>query len=218
MASDFRWRCVVLLLCTYMLCILATDSQIKAKKKKDIRDYNDADMARLLEQWEEDDDIEEGDLPEHKRSPPPIDFSKLDPSKPQELLKMSKKGKTLMVFATVSGEPTEKETEELTGLWQGSLFNANYDIQRFVVGSNRVIFMLRDGSYAWEVKDFLISQERCADVTVEGQVFPGKAGKKDDSKDKQPNEVNTKKKGKKKSESKKPDLEGNSAGHLKQEL
>ncbi|XP_010773941.1 LDLR chaperone MESD-like [Notothenia coriiceps] len=78
--------------------------------------------------------------------------------------------------------------------------------------------MLRDGSYAWEVKDFLISQERCADVTVEGQVFPGKAGKKDDSKDKQPNEVNTKKKGKKKSESKKPDLEGNSAGHLKQEL
>lgn len=209
---------MVLLLCTYMLCILATDSKIKAKKKKDIRDYNDADMARLLEQWEEDDDIEEGDLPEHKRSPPPIDFSKMDPSKPQELLKMSKKGKTLMVFATVSGEPTEKETEELTGLWQGSLFNANYDIQRFVVGSNRVIFMLRDGSYAWEVKDFLISQERCADVTVEGQVFPGKAGKKDDSKDKQPNEVNTKKKGKKKSESKKPDLEGNSAGHLKQEL
>ncbi|KAF3833364.1 hypothetical protein F7725_027029 [Dissostichus mawsoni] len=218
MASDFRWRCVVLLLCTYMLCILATDSKIKAKKKKDIRDYNDADMARLLEQWEEDDDIEEGDLPEHKRSPPPIDFSKMDPSKPQELLKMSKKGKTLMVFATVSGEPTEKETEELTGLWQGSLFNANYDIQRFVVGSNRVIFMLRDGSYAWEVKDFLISQERCAEVTVEGQVFPGKDGKKDDSKDKQPNEVNTKKKGKKKSESKKPDLEGNSAGHLKQEL
>ncbi|XP_010791382.1 LDLR chaperone MESD-like [Notothenia coriiceps] len=133
MASDFRWRCVVLLLCTYMLRILATDSQIKAKKKKDIRDYNDADMARLLEQWEEDDDIEEGDLPEHKRSPPPIDFSKMDPSKPQELLKMSKKGKTLMVFATVSGEPTEKETEELTGLWQGSLFNANYDIQRYLL-------------------------------------------------------------------------------------
>ncbi|KAK5874596.1 hypothetical protein PBY51_019532 [Eleginops maclovinus] len=218
MASDFRWRCVVLLLCTYFLCLLATDSKIKAKKKKDIRDYNDADMARLLEQWEEDDDIEEGDLPEHKRSPPPIDFAKVDPSKPEELLKMSKKGKTLMVFATVSGDPTEKETEELTGLWQGSLFNANYDIQRFVVGSNRVIFMLRDGSYAWEVKDFLISQERCADVTVEGQVFPGKAGKKDDSKDKQPNEVNTKKKGKKKTESKKPDLEGNNAGHLKQEL
>lgn len=79
---------------------------------------------------QEDDDIEDGDLPEHKRSPPPIDFSKVDPSKPEELLKMSKKGRTLMVFATVSGDPTEKETEEITGLWQGSLFNANFDVQR----------------------------------------------------------------------------------------
>lgn len=79
---------------------------------------------------QKDDDIEEGDLPEHKRSPPPIDFSKVDASKPEELLKMSKKGRTLMVFATVSGDPTEKETEEITGLWQGSLFNANFDIQR----------------------------------------------------------------------------------------
>ncbi|XP_068457663.1 LRP chaperone MESD [Clinocottus analis] len=220
MASDFRWRCVAvaLLLCTYILSISATDNKEKTKKKKDIRDYNDADMARLLEQWEEDDDIEEGDLPEHKRASPPIDFAKVDPSKPEELLKMSKKGKTLMVFATVSGDPTEKETEEITGLWQGSLFNANFDIQRFVVGSNRAIFMLRDGSVAWEVKDFLVTQERCSDVTVEGQVFPGKAAKKHDGKHKQQNEVDSKKKSKKKTETKKPDLEGNRAGHLKQEL
>jgi hypothetical protein len=54
----------------------------------------------------------------------------VDASKPEELLKMSKKGKTLMVFATVEGEPTEKETEEVTSLWQSSLFNANFDIQR----------------------------------------------------------------------------------------
>lgn len=87
----------------------------------------------LLLALQEDDDIEEGDLPEHKRSPPPIDFAKVDPSKPEELLKMSKKGRTLMVFATVSGDPTEKETEEITGLWQGSLFNANFDIQRYTL-------------------------------------------------------------------------------------
>uniref|UniRef100_A0A8C6X467 LRP chaperone MESD n=1 Tax=Naja naja TaxID=35670 RepID=A0A8C6X467_NAJNA len=125
---------------------------------------------------EEDDDIEEGDLPEHKRQSAPIDFSKIDPGKPESLLKMTKKGKTLMMFVTVSGEPTEKETEEITNLWQGSLFNANYDVQRFIVGSNRAIFMLRDGSYAWEVKDFLVNQERCEDVTLEGQVYPGKGG------------------------------------------
>ncbi|XP_067105280.1 LRP chaperone MESD [Osmerus mordax] len=218
MASDFRWRCTVLLLSVCLISILAADSKNnKPKKKKDIRDYNDADMARLLEEWEKDDDIEEGDLPEHKRSSPPIDFNKVDPSKPEELLKMSKKGKTLMVFATVSGDPTEKETEEITSLWQGSLFNANFDIQRFVVGSNRAIFMLRDGSFAWEVKDFLISQDRCADVTVEGQVFPGKAAKKEDGKAKVQNEVNVKKNKKnKKNEGAKPDLEGNRSN--KQEL
>lgn len=55
----------------------------------------------------------------------------MDPSKPQDLLKMSKKGKTVMVFASVSGNPTEKETEEVTSLWQSSLFNANFDVQRY---------------------------------------------------------------------------------------
>ncbi|KAM9461560.1 LRP chaperone MESD [Clarias gariepinus] len=191
MASSIGWRCVpVLLFVVFILSVECSDN--KPKKKKDIRDYNDADMARLLEQWEKDDDIEEGDLPEHRRPPPPIDFSKVDPSKPEELLKMSKKGKTVMVFATVSGNPTEKETEEITSLWQGSLFNANFDIQRFVVGSNRVIFMLRDGSYAWEIKDFLTLQERCEDVTVEGQVFPGKAANKANKKE--ANETKKKKK------------------------
>ncbi|TRY90283.1 hypothetical protein DNTS_025664 [Danionella cerebrum] len=206
MASSGSFRSASIFL-FFVLFITVQCADNKPKKKKDIRDYNDADMARLLEEWEKDDDIEEGDLPEHKRSPPPIDFSKIDPSKPEELLKMSKKGKTLMVFASVSGDPSEKETEEITSLWQGSLFNANYDIQRFVVGSNRVIFMLRDGSYAWEVKDFLVSQERCEDVTVEGQVFPGKAAKKD-AKGNEDNQ--TKKKGDKKA--------ANRANKSKQEL
>lgn len=47
---------------------------------------------------------------------------------------------------------------------------------RFIVGSDRAIFMLRDGSYAWEIKDFLVSQDRCAEVTLEGQMYPGKGG------------------------------------------
>nr|XP_033788653.1 LRP chaperone MESD isoform X2 [Geotrypetes seraphini] len=158
-----------------------------------------------------DDDIEEGDLPEHKRPSVPIDFSKLDPSNPENLLKMTKKGKTLMIFATVSGNPTEKESEEITSLWQGSLFNANYDVQRFIVGSDRAIFMLRDGSYAWEIKDFLVQQDRCADVTVEGQVFPGKGT---DARDKQSENKNKSKAGKKKKEVKK----SNQASNLKEDL
>jgi len=47
-------------------------------------------------------------------------------------------------------------------------------IDRYVVGSNRVLLMLKDGSQAWEVKDFLVQQDRCEVVTIEGKDYPGK--------------------------------------------
>jgi hypothetical protein len=31
------------------------------------------------------------------------------------------------------GDPEEKETEDITRLWQSSLFNANYEMQRYCV-------------------------------------------------------------------------------------
>lgn len=92
---------------------------------------------------------------------------------------------------------------------------------RFVVGSNRAIFMLRDGGYAWEIKDFLVNQERCADVTVEGQVFPGKgAEKKGKQGEKNQNQINPDKKKKKKEESKesKSNKESNKDNKNKVEL
>ncbi|KAI0209939.1 LRP chaperone MESD [Lamellibrachia satsuma] len=151
-------------------------------KKKDIRDYSEADLEKLLEQWEEQDEpLEEDELPEWKRTPPQIDLSKLDANKPEEMLRMTKKGKTLMMFATVSGNPTEKETEQITQLWQSSLFNANVELQRYVVGANRVLFMLKDGAKAWEIKDFLVQQDRCELVTIESQDYPGKGGQSKDA-------------------------------------
>lgn len=86
---------------------------------------------------------------------------------------------------------------------------------RFVVGSNRVIFMLRDGGYAWEVKDFLVAQDRCADVTVEGQVYPGKAAKKED-KAKASNDI--KPKSKSKNKEKMGTKESNKANKQREEL
>lgn len=52
MSPVHRWTVLLLVLCALFLTLLAADSKQKPKKKKDIRDYNDADMARLLEQWE----------------------------------------------------------------------------------------------------------------------------------------------------------------------
>lgn len=44
-----------------------------------------------------------------------------------------------------------------------------------MVDDNRAIFMYKDGSQAWDAKDFLIQQEDCVDVTIESQVFKGPA-------------------------------------------
>ena len=42
-----------------------------------------------------------------------------------------------------------------------------------MVDDNRAIFMFRDGSQAWDAKNFLIEQERCLSVTIENKVYPG---------------------------------------------
>ena len=42
------------------------------------------------------------------------------------------------------------------------------------MGDNRVLFMLKDGSKAWEIKDFLVTQDRCEVVTIEGKDYYGK--------------------------------------------
>ena len=111
-----------------------------------------------------------------------------------------------------AGNPTEAETQEISHIWQSSLFNAQYETQRsveilfgcfvqtfflcvctilacfmtfgkvqvrldccrYVVGDNRVLFMLKDGSKAWEIKDYLTTQDQCEMVTIEGRDYFGK--------------------------------------------
>lgn len=81
---------------------------------------------------QEDEEKDPDDLMEHERPAPKIDFSKMDPSNPESILQMSKKGKTLMMFVTVSEDPTKEEAETITQRWQDQLFNANYQIQRYL--------------------------------------------------------------------------------------
>ena len=54
--------------------------------------------------------------------------------------------------------------------------SADMFVFRYVVGANRVLFMLKDGAKAWEIKDFLVQQDRCELVTIESQDYPGKGG------------------------------------------
>lgn len=143
--------------------------------KKDIRDYSDADMERLLDQWEEDEEpLEADELPEHLRLSPPIDFSKVDPNDPEGLLQLTKKGKTLMTFVNVAGNPKREDTEQLTKLWQTSLWNNHIQAERYLVDDNRAIFLFKDGSHAWVAKDYLVDQPLCESVTIESKVYKGK--------------------------------------------
>lgn len=44
-----------------------------------------------------------------------------------------------------------------------------------MIDDNRAIFMFKDGSQAWEAKDYIIQQERCESVSLENKVYPGKS-------------------------------------------
>uniref|UniRef100_A0A6M2DVD8 Putative chaperone for wingless signaling and trafficking of ldl receptor n=1 Tax=Xenopsylla cheopis TaxID=163159 RepID=A0A6M2DVD8_XENCH len=178
--------CRLLIICGILLLSGVSSKKFKENEKpkwaqKDIRDFSDADMERLLDQWEEDEEpLEDDELPEHLRPQATIDMKNIDMTNPENLLKATKKGKTLMAFVQVNGNPTKDEAETLTKLWQGSLWNSHIQAERYMVSDDRAIFMFKDGSQAWAAKDFLIDQERCADVTIENKVYPGKYSSKDE--------------------------------------
>ncbi|XP_033153550.1 LDLR chaperone boca [Drosophila mauritiana] len=174
-----------------VLLLLALAPVVLAKKfkeeekpawaKKDIRDYSEADLERLLDQWEEDEEpLEDDELPEHLRPQPKLDLSNLDSKSPEDLLKVSKKGRTLMTFVSVTGNPTREESDTITKLWQTSLWNNHIQAERYMVDDNRAIFLFKDGTQAWDAKDFLIEQERCKGVTIENKEYPGVNAKKDE--------------------------------------
>jgi len=103
---------------------------------------------------------------------------------PEHVMKISKKGQTLMMFATVSGSPTRKETEQITQIWWAGLKNALYDVNRHVINDDRILLVLTDGSQAYEIKDFLIKQERCKEVTIDNRVYHGKGATEEDKRKK----------------------------------
>ncbi|XP_025830194.1 LDLR chaperone boca isoform X2 [Agrilus planipennis] len=168
---------LILCICTLTVCKKFKEDEKPEWAKKDVRDFTDADLEHLLDQWEEDEEpLPEDELPEYLKPQQPIDFNKIGSSDPEKLLQLAKKGRTLMTFVSVSGNPKREETEELTKLWQTSLWNNHIQAERYLVDDNRAIFMYKDGSQAWTAKDYLIEQEKCESVTIESKVYPGKYG------------------------------------------
>lgn len=57
-----------------------------------------------------------------------------DPTKikddPTAFLKLSKKGKVLMMFVGMADNPTKSNTEKISARWQTSLHNAHLQVER----------------------------------------------------------------------------------------
>ena len=47
-------------------------------------------------------------------------------------------------------------------------------LSRHVIDDNRILLVLTDGSDAFAVKDFLVQQERCKEVTIDNRPYYGK--------------------------------------------
>ena len=63
---------------------------------------------------------------------------------------------------------------QVSGIWQSSLQNNQIQVQRYMVGTDRVLLQIDDGSKAWEIKDYLITLDTVAKVEIENQAFEGK--------------------------------------------
>merc|ERR1711992_466667 len=104
--KDMKTFLYQVLLCS--LVLISNGKKAKEKPewaKKDIKDFSDANLERLLDQWDEDEEpIPPDELPEgHPDRPvPPVDFSKLDMSNQEQVMAASKKGRTIMLFAKIN--------------------------------------------------------------------------------------------------------------------
>ncbi|CAH2096250.1 unnamed protein product [Euphydryas editha] len=166
---------IILLCICNCFCKKYKDEEKPAWAKKDIRDFSDADLERLYDQWEEDDEpLPEDEQPEYKRKPPSIDLNNLDMSNPEAVLQATKKGQTLMMFVTVANKPSRARTEELTKIWQSGLWSNHIQAERYLIDDDRAIFMFKDGSQAWTAKEYLLEQDELKDVQLESQTYPGK--------------------------------------------
>lgn len=143
---------------------------------KDPLYITDMDLENLYDQWEEADDekLPSDELPPHKRPPPAVSHSSMQDElfkDPEKLMQMSKKGKTQMAFVGVDGNPSQERTEELTQRWQVGLNNNHIKVERFVVSSDRAVFVFADGSQAFEAKDFLLEQTELKEYSIDGRNY-----------------------------------------------
>uniref|UniRef100_A0A158PBJ5 Thioredoxin-like_fold domain-containing protein n=1 Tax=Angiostrongylus cantonensis TaxID=6313 RepID=A0A158PBJ5_ANGCA len=140
-------------------------------------------LERLYMEWErndklgddDDDDDDDDEMAPHRRRSTPIDLREHQGKTAEDLLKITKKGETLLMFVSIRdpSSPAKKcrlFTEKYTDLWRSMLRNNHVTV---LIDDDRAIFMFRDGSQAFEAKDFLLKQAQVTEILLEGQQYVG---------------------------------------------
>ena len=65
--------------------------------------------------------------------------------------------------------PSKNWTDTVYGVVRDRLSLVSY-----VVDDSRALFLLQDGSEAFEVKDLLVQEDRCQEVTIDNRPYYGK--------------------------------------------
>ncbi|XP_065831884.1 LDLR chaperone boca-like [Oscarella lobularis] len=156
-----------------VLISLLSVAKEKSQTKKILTDYTDEEIDQLFDKWEENEDEKDPDDYAHLKPPkqPNVQFDLSKPiSNVDDMLKQSKKGRRHHVIARAG---------------QSSLFNANIHTQCYMLDDIRAIFVIQDGSVAWDVKDFLITQEDCRSVELEQKTYWGPGASAEERREKE---------------------------------
>uniref|UniRef100_A0A914I4Z0 LDLR chaperone MESD n=1 Tax=Globodera rostochiensis TaxID=31243 RepID=A0A914I4Z0_GLORO len=168
---------------TFLFLLLLTTTFVSPNKRKDIRDYTDADIEKLYDQWEasDEDELAEDEKPPYQQKGPQLDLESLRQKvdSPDELIKLTKRGQTVMMFVSVKdqkavGKTSRDFTDKTSSLWLSNFHNNHIDAKVFIVADDRVLYMFSEGSQAWDARDFLLLQPECVEVVLEGKTIAGK--------------------------------------------
>lgn len=154
---------------------------LTSAKKKSVLDYDETDVHRVYKEWLENDEelerdeIDELDInPLKQRETPFLSDLKMKDGVVDRarLMRMAHSGKPIMMFVAMRPGVTQHYTENVSTRWAQSLLNAHLQVERYIVAPDRVMFMVRDGAQAWDIKEFLVNQSECVEVVLNNQNFP----------------------------------------------
>ena len=172
-----RVRALLLLTAALVVCAVGRQGD------RDWSSMNDADFERIYQEWRDNDAEDEGEEEEDPlRASPEVDLD-LEELSEEAVRQEAMRGRTVMVYVTMVGLPSEYDTRMLGQRWQMGLMNGSIKTELFVLGKGRVIVQTNQGERTVEIKDFLVQQPEVWSVRVDGKQFPGQgagAGEKEE--------------------------------------